>query len=59
MKLGINMKVFIRKEIKNKIIGFCYKNNNFRKNIIKYFLKVLFFFIYIIVLKKLILCKNN
>lgn len=53
MKLGINMKVFIRKGIKNKIIGFCYKNNNFRKNIIKYFLKVLFFFIYIIVLKKI------
>lgn len=59
MKLGINMKVSIRKEIKNKITGSCYKNNNFRKNITKYFSKASFSFIYTIVLKKPISCKNN
>lgn len=43
---------FIRKGIKNKITGSCYKNNNFRKNITKYFSKASFSFIYTIVLKK-------
>lgn len=52
MKLGINMKVSIRKGIKIKITGSCYKNNNFRKNITKYFSKASFSFIYAIVLKK-------